>query len=125
MATVAAGHFVPCHRLSRARYIAQICVTGPMITRPTQPIIVLEELGLRYRLRRVALEFGEHRKPPLYPDILPAKCIPALVDHRRNDLRLTQSGVSQCEASSMHQGPSGDSLRSFHGGVVPTDRPIT
>ena len=57
-----------------------------------QPIIVLEELGLRYELRRVALEAGEHRKPPLYPGILPAKCIPALVNHGRSDLRLTQSG---------------------------------
>ena len=57
-----------------------------------QPIIALEELGLQYQLRRVALESGEHKTYPLYPDVLPASCIPVLIDHGLGHLRLFQSG---------------------------------
>lgn len=57
--------------------------------------IALEEAGLEYRVHKLDLSKGEHRKPE-YLSINPAGLIPAIVDHQGPDGKphtVTQSGA--------------------------------
>jgi GSH-dependent disulfide-bond oxidoreductase len=57
--------------------------------------VALEEAGLPYRLHKIDLAKGEHRKPE-YLSINPAGLIPAIVDHEGpggKPLTVTQSGA--------------------------------
>lgn len=57
--------------------------------------VALEEAGLEYRVHKLDLSKGEHRKPE-YLSINPAGLIPAIVDHDGPDgkpLTVTQSGA--------------------------------
>jgi glutathione S-transferase/GST-like protein len=54
--------------------------------------ILLEELGLRYRVH--ALELGQHeQKAPWYLEINPNGRIPAIVDHDNDDFAVFESGA--------------------------------
>ncbi|KAL4422937.1 hypothetical protein ABPG75_009134 [Micractinium tetrahymenae] len=55
--------------------------------------ILLEELGLPYELKTVALQEGEHRTPQFKEELNPAGLIPVLVDHDAGDLRVFESGA--------------------------------
>lgn len=57
--------------------------------------VALEEAGMEYRVHKVDLGKGEHRKPE-YLSINPAGLIPAIVDHQGLDgkpITVTQSGA--------------------------------
>jgi GST-like protein len=54
--------------------------------------IVLEELGLRYRTRKIDFEKGEQREP-WFTDLNPNGRIPVIADHRNGGFVLAESGA--------------------------------
>ena len=58
----------------------------------TRASIVLEELGIPYKVRKISLETGE-QKQPWYLKIHPSGQIPAIIDHSRGDFNVFESGA--------------------------------
>jgi glutathione S-transferase len=59
---------------------------------PWKVAMVLEELGLSYKIIIVNTEAGEHKKPP-YTNLNPNGRMPTLVDHSNDEFVVWESGA--------------------------------